>query len=290
MTFSSPNLNNLIDNWIDEDIGRGDLTKLILGKQIVSAYWISKHNGIFCGGEIVSQIFKKIDNNTQVTLLIKDGQKFTKDQKLLELQGTPQSLLAGERISLNIAMHLSGISTKTSELVDAIRDSKIRLADTRKTTPGLRVFEKYAVRCGGGVNHRMGLDDAAMLKENHIAWSGGITASVHALRISIPWTTKIIVEAETKEQAEEAARAGVDGILLDEMPPEEVKSLVPRLRSLALRSSLHNQQGSLVIELSGINPKKIKSYASTGVDLISSSAPITQSNWIDFSMRFNEEI
>ncbi len=288
MDLRSPRLNHLLDLWIDEDIGRGDLTTVVLNKEIVSAHWISKQKGIFCGGQLISKIFYKIDPNTQVNLLIDDGEEFTAGQKLIELTGSTQSLIAGERISLNIAMHLSGIATATAQLVEAIKGSNIRLADTRKTTPGLRVFEKYAVKCGGGINHRMGLDDAAMLKENHIAWSGGITDAIKLLKKSISWTKKIIVEAETTEQAEEAVKAGANGILLDEMPPEQITALVPRLRSLALQTHAKSNPDNLIIEVSGINPKEINVYASTGVDLISTSAPITRSSWIDFSMRYEE--
>ncbi len=290
MDLRSPSLDHLLDIWIDEDLGRGDLTNIVLNDKIVSAHWLSKQKGVFCGGQLISKIFNKIDPSTKVNLLISDGEQFTTGQKLVELVGSTQSLIAGERISLNIAMHLSGIATTTSQLVDEIKGSNIRLADTRKTTPGLRVFEKYAVRCGGGINHRMGLDDAAMLKENHIAWSGDITSSIKLLKSSIPWTKKIIIEAETTEQAEEAVQAGADGVLLDEMTPEEIKSLVPRLRSLALQRTHNRKGGNLVIELSGINPKEISAYASSGADLISTSAPITRSSWIDFSMRFNENI
>ena len=155
----------------------------------------------------------------------------------------------------------------------------MRLADTRKTTPGLRVLEKYAVRCGGGVNHRMGLDDAAMLKENHIAWAGGITAAIQAVRQRAPWPARVIVEAETAAQAIEAVQAGADGVLLDEFGPDQLTDLVPRLRQLS--------STGVVLEASGVQPEALKAYAATGIDLISTSAPVTRSRWLDFSMRFS---
>ena len=135
----------------------------------------------------------------------------------------------------------------------------------------------------------MGLDDAAMLKENHIAWSEGIKEAIRVLIASIPWTSKIIVEAETPLQAEEAVASGADAILLDEMSPAEVRVLVPRLRELAAKNTKTRASNQVVIEVSGIDPASIKSYANTGIDLISSSSPITKSSWIDFSMRFNIE-
>jgi nicotinate-nucleotide pyrophosphorylase (carboxylating) len=154
------------------------------------------------------------------------------------------------------------------------------LADTRKTSPGLRVLEKYAVRCGGGLNHRLGLDDAAMLKENHLAWAGGVAAAMAAVRAAAPWPARVIVEAETAAEAEAAVRAGADAVLLDEFPPHELLELVPRLRQLA-------QGRGLVLEASGVQPHQLRAYGATGLDLISTSAPITRSPWLDLSMRFD---
>ncbi|WP_269622262.1 carboxylating nicotinate-nucleotide diphosphorylase [Prochlorococcus marinus] len=282
MNILPPTINHLLDIWLNEDVGRGDLTQTAISNDIVNAHWISKQEGVFCGGDIVKTLYKRLDQNVKVDLKKKDGENFKIGEKILELQGPVSVLLAGERTSLNLAMHLSGIATKTQSLVFELKGTGVRLADTRKTTPGLRQLEKYAVRCGGGLNHRLGLDDAAMLKENHIAWGKGINHSIKCLRESIPWTTKIIVEAETKSQAKEAVMSGADGVLLDEMTPVEIVHLVPHLRKLAAQISKE-----IVIEASGIDPLEIKNYASTGVDIISSSAPITKSTWIDFSMRFN---
>ena len=171
MDLRSPKLQKILDTWIEEDLGDGDLTRFVLNDMSASAHWVAKEDGIFCGGDLVKLIFKKIDPQVDIQLLIEDGQKFEKNQRLLELKGSSSSLVAGERITLNIAMHLSGIATSTALLVTQLSGSNVKLADTRKTTPGLRMFEKYAFHCGGGINHRLGLDDAAMLKENHIEWS-----------------------------------------------------------------------------------------------------------------------
>ena len=280
----------MLDIWLNEDIGRGDLTNCIVIDKRVSAYWITKTAGVFCGASLVELLFKKLDQSTEVKILVSDGEHIKENQKILELHGAAKALLAGERISLNIAMHLSGISTSTSNLAKQLKGTGIHLADTRKTTPGLRQLEKYAFRCGGGINHRLGLDDAAMLKENHIAWSKDIKDSVQSLRKKIPWTSKIIVEAETPEQAKEAVIAGADGILLDEMHHSVLERLVPELRSLASTNSQNDSKKNIILEISGVDPMHLKQYANTGVDLISTSAPITKSPWLDFSMRFNENI
>ncbi len=287
MDLLTPSLNHLIDAWLDEDLGRGDLSAIAIQNDIVQAHWIAKQKGIFCGGLVVEHLFKRIDQNIELQLLVNDGEGFTTGQKLLKLQGRARSLLAGERTALNVAMHLSGIATTTSKLVAELKNFQVQLADTRKTTPGLRVLEKYATRCGGGINHRQGLDDAAMLKENHIAWlDGDISAGIHKIKSNSPWPAKIIVEAETATQAEQAVIGGADGVLLDELPPEEVLKLVPKLRNLAALRKQEKNCNQIVIEVSGVDPSNLKAYASTGIDLISSSAPITKSSWIDFSMRY----
>ena len=287
MDLRSPKLHKILDTWIEEDLGNGDLTRFVLNNTRSSAHWIAKENGTFCGGELIKLIFEKIDPKVDIQLLIEDGQKFKMDQKLLELHGPSSSLVAGERVTLNVAMHLSGITTATALLVNKLSGSNVQLADTRKTTPGLRVFEKYAFSCGGGINHRLGLDDAAMLKENHIEWSNGISESIKILRKTIPWTKKIIVEAETPTQAKEAVEAGADGVLLDEMSIQTIERLVPELRQLSNTSQSKYVSQNIVIEVSGINPNDLSDYILTGIDLISTSATITKSKWIDFSMRFN---
>ena len=290
MDLRTPSVERLLDIWIDEDLGRGDLTQAALNETVVTAHWISKQEGIFCGGGIVRKIFQRIDPSIEIEFLIKDGSPINTGQRLLNIKGSAPALIAGERPGLNLAMHLSGVATATAMLVAELKGTGVHLADTRKTTPGLRQMEKYAVRCGGGINHRMGLDDAAMLKENHIAWSNGIEEAIQALRGTNPWTTKIIVEAENSKQAEQAVTGGADGVLLDGMTVQLINSLVPRLRELASMSNKNRISNQIVIEASGIDPKELKNYALTGIDLISTSAPITRSHWIDFSMRFNNDI
>ena len=286
MNLNSPKISRIIDDWIEEDIGKGDLTSSAITQKNGKAHWIAKEEGIFCGVEIIKVILKKIDEKIEYKFFINDGEKFLKDQKLLELYGPSKSLLASERISLNISMHLSGISTHTKKIVDVLRGTNINLADTRKTTPGLRIFEKYAFKCGGGINHRMGLYDAAMIKENHIAWSDNLNNAVKKIRLNTPFTTHIIIEAEDMTQAKDAVLAGADSILLDEFNPKLLKKDIKELRKLSTNSDNRIIKNNLIIEVSGINPRDIGKYLIDGVDLISTSSSITKSDWIDFSMRY----
>ena len=279
MDWQTPALTHALDRWLDEDLGRGDLTAAALQDRQGEAHWIVKQNGCFCGGPLVKRLFQRLDPDVQVQLLVGEGAAVTDGDRVLELAGPATALVAGERTALNLAMHLSGVATATAALVADLEGSGVRLADTRKTTPGLRVLEKYAVRCGGGVNHRMGLDDAAMLKENHIAWAGGITSAIEAVRWRSPWPASVIVEAETEAQAIEAVQAGANGVLLDEFTPVQLGNLVPKLRQLC--------STGVVLEASGVQPQELKAYAATGIDLISTSAPVTRSSWLDISMRFS---
>ena len=278
MDWQSPALTAALEAWLAEDIGRGDLTAAALQGQQGQAHWVAKQPGLFCGGPLVQRLFQRLDPAVSLRLLRQDGDAVEAGDCLLELTGPAAALVGGERTALNLAMRLSGIATATAALVAQLEGSCVRLADTRKTTPGLRLLEKYAVRCGGGINHRMGLDDAAMLKENHIAWAGGITAAITAVREQAPWPTAVIVEAETEAQALEAVQAGANGVLLDEFSPEQLTQLVPRLRDCS--------NCGVVLEASGIQPEQLQAYAATGIDLISTSAPVTRSRWLDLSMRF----
>ena len=282
----TPALQGQLRAWLNEDIGRGDLTAAALAGRPGRAHWLAKADGVFCGGVLVEPLFRLLDPAVRVRPLVADGETVGMGQRLLELQGPATALVAAERTALNLAMRLSGIATATAALVQMLEGTGVALADTRKTTPGLRVLEKYAVRCGGGVNHRFGLDDAAMLKENHLAWAagvaGGLEAAIAAVRANGPWPARVIVEAETGAEAAAAVRAGADGVLLDEFTPGQLVELVPRLRALA-------QGRGLVLEASGVQPGQIQAYASSGIDLISTSAPITRSPWLDLSMRFDRD-
>ena len=283
----TPGLRRKLGEWLQEDLGRGDLSAPALRGQAGVAHWLAKANGVFCGGVLLKPLLSELvgpaGHQVELQLLVCDGAPIAAGDRLLELSGPAEMLVALERTALNLAMRLSGIATATAALVAQLEGTGVALADTRKTTPGLRVLEKYAVRCGGGVNHRMGLDDAAMLKENHLAWAGGVSAAIKAVRAEAPWPSRVIVEAETAEEARAAVAAGADGVLLDEFTPAELIGLVPQLRSEA-KARLSGSP--VVLEASGIQPADLRAYAATGIDLISTSAPMTRSSWLDLSMRF----
>ena len=282
----TPRLRQQLAEWLQEDLGRGDLSAPALQGVEGEAHWVAKAPGVFCGGVLVEPLLRELVNgqhHCSVEGLVSEGLPVEAGDVLLQLRGSAETLVALERTALNLAMRLSGIATATAALVAQLEGTGVGLADTRKTTPGLRVLEKYAVRCGGGVNHRMGLDDAAMLKENHLAWAGGVTAAIAAVRADAPWPARVIVEAETAEEAQAAVVAGADALLLDEFSPEALTTLIPLLRAQA---ELRPARTSVVLEASGINPADLRLYAATGVDLISTSAPMTRSSWLDLSMRF----
>jgi nicotinate-nucleotide pyrophosphorylase (carboxylating) len=187
------------------------------------------------------------------------------------------TLLMGERTALNLAMRLSGIATATRKYVECIADLPTQLVDTRKTTPGLRLLEKYATTVGGGINHRMGLDDAVMIKDNHIAAAGGISVAIAGIRRHMPYPLTIEVETESLMQVKEAIECGADIIMLDNMPPDLMSQAVAIIRAA---------NPKIKIEASGnITLTTIRQVAETGVDYISTSAPITRSHWLDLSMR-----
>jgi len=282
----TPQLREQLRGWLAEDIGRGDLTAAALAGRQGRAHWLTRAAGVFCGGILVEPLFQLLDPQLQVRLLVADGEPVAAGQRLLELEGAAAALVAGERTALNLAMRLSGIASATAALAAQLAGSGVRLADTRKITPGLRLLEKYAVRCGGGLNHRLGLDDAAMLKENHLAWAGGVGPALAAVRAAAPWPARLIVEAETEAEAIAAVRCGADAVLLDDFSPGELLALVPRLRLLAAERAATGGAGSLVLEASGVQPEQLAAYAASGIDLISSSAPVTRSAWLDLSMRF----
>ena len=280
----TPELKQSLQRWLQEDLGRGDLAAPAVRGVTGAACWLARQPGCFCGGPLVEALFQLLDPAVQVELLVEEGGPIKSGTHLLNLRGPATALVAGERTALNLSMHLSGIATATSRLVAMLAGGGVKLADTRKTTPGLRVLEKYAARCGGGCNHRFGLDDAVMLKENHLAWAGGISAAMARVRATAPWPARVIVEAERADEAEEAVLAGADGVLLDEFAAEHLCTLVPRLRELA------RQRGRVVVlEVSGVNPEQLAVYATCGIDLISTSAPVTRSPWLDFSMRYVDQ-
>ena len=273
-------LDRLLENWLLEDIGRGDFTTQGLfkdRKEINKAVWIVKEDGVIAGLPIAARVFELLDGQAKFTLDIEEGDFCQSETKIASIEGSREALLTGERVALNLAMRLSGIATATRSYVKEIGNLPARLVDTRKTTPGLRILEKYATRVGGAVNHRMGLDDAVMIKDNHIKAAGGIEQAIALLRNNIPYPLNIEVETSNIEEVEEALLYGADIIMLDNMPPEKMIPAIKLIRETNSR---------VRIEASGnITLKTIRAVAETGVDYISSSAPITRSTWLDLSMR-----
>lgn len=269
-----------IQQWLREDIGRGDWAVLGLGakaEQSGPGQWVAKAAGVICGLPVARQVFDVLDRRVSFVPLVTDGDWVAAKQPLAELEGPLGSLLTGERVALNLAMRLSGVATATRQYVDAIAPYPAQFVDTRKTTPGLRILEKYATYIGGAQNHRMGLDDGVMIKDNHIAAAGGIEAAVRQVRQRIPYPLTIEVETESLDQVKTAVAAGADIIMLDNMAPEMMREAVGLIRTAS---------DQIKIEASGnVSLETIAAVAATGVDYISSSGPMTRSNWLDLSMR-----
>lgn len=273
-------LDPLLKSWLVEDIGRGDRTTQGIFPHPVEkgkAQWIVKETGIIAGLPVAARVFQLLDPEISFIPTVTEGEKCNLGQIIAEIDGLMNALLTGERVALNLAMHLSGIATATRQYIEIIADLPTQLVDTRKTTPGLRLLEKYATQIGGAVNHRMGLDDAVMIKENHIQAAGGIGKAITQIRKSIPYPLTIEVETTCTEEIEEALKWDADIIMLDNMPIEEMKAAVQLIQ---------RQNSKIKIEASGnITLNTIRSVGETGVDYISSSAPITRSTWLDLSMR-----
>jgi nicotinate-nucleotide pyrophosphorylase (carboxylating) len=270
----------LLTQWLQEDIGRGDRTTLGLGDiaaQPRQAQWVAKAPGIIVGLPIAHKVFTLLDTEAHLQPLVKEGESCQAGTPIAEITGSLGSLLMGERVALNLAMRLSGIATLTRQYVDTIADLPAQLVDTRKTTPGLRNLEKYATWVGGAVNHRLGLDDGIMIKDNHIQAAGSIHAAVTEIRQRAPYPLTIEVETETLAMVEAALAENVDIIMLDNMLPTEMRQAVTRIRQT---------HPHIKIEASGnVTLETLRNVAATGVDYVSTSAPITRSSWLDLSMR-----
>ena len=279
---SSLVLDPLLHSWLLEDIGRGDRTtgSLFPGKaSIGQAEWIAKEAGIIAGLPIAARVFHLLNAQVSFVPIAAEGEQCHRGQVVAQIHGPLDALLIGERVALNLAMRLSGISTLTRKYADEIADLPTRLVDTRKTTPGLRLLEKYATQVGGAINHRMGLDDAVMIKDNHIAAAGGIAEAIAHIRTKIPYPLTIEVETESLNQVQEALQHGADIIMLDNMPTDLMCRAVQLIRQ---------SNDRIKIEASGnITLETIRTVAETGVDFISSSAPITRSTWLDLSMKLD---
>lgn len=235
---------------------------------------ICKQDGVVAGLGIFARVFELLDDTTEVTLLCKDGDSVTAGQKMAVVTGDIRVLLSGERVALNYLQRMSGIASYTAEIAKLLEGSKTTLLDTRKTTPNCRIFEKYAVRVGGGCNHRYNLSDGVLLKDNHIGAAGGITNAVKLAKKYAPFVRKIEVEVETLEQVQEAVEAGADIIMLDNMTPDQMKNAIALI------------DGRAQTECSGnVTRENIERVIDLGVDFISSGALTHSSPIMDISMK-----
>lgn len=271
-------VDRVIEAALNEDIGLGDITTqcTVPEDRRIHGRYIAKEPGVVCGFSVVRRVFEHIDREIKFTPHARDGEAVAKGAVLAEVAGNARAVLMGERTGLNLMQRMSGIATRTAEAVRAVQGTGARVTDTRKTTPGLRALEKYAVRMGGGSNHRYNLSDGVLIKDNHICAAGSITAAVEAARGLAPHTLKIEVEVENLEMLEEALTARADIIMLDNMDLDLMAEAVRRVA------------GRAVVEASGnMGDRDLKAVAETGVDLISIGALTHTVRSMDISLRFD---
>lgn len=260
---------------LEEDIGFGDITteNLASDDDFLSGELNTRSEGVLCGCEVFKTVFKILSDDIKIKFYFKDGDRIKKGDKIADISGPAKYLLMGERVSLNYIQRMSGIATETAKYQDAIAPYSAKIVDTRKTTPNFRAFEKYSVKVGGGALHRFNLADCAMIKDNHIRLAGSITNAVTKLRENISHAHKIEVECDTLEQVKEAVEVKADIIMLDNMSVENMRKAVEIINH------------SAVVEASGnVNLETVNEIASTGVDIISSSAIVAKAPTLDLGL------
>ncbi|WP_042345636.1 carboxylating nicotinate-nucleotide diphosphorylase [Bacillus massiliigorillae] len=253
-------LKEMLQAFFIEDIGERDVTSssLFTGVEKGQFMFIAKQNGIFCGQDVIETGFKMVDESVEITMYVHDGDVITEGEKLADIKGNIAALLMGERVILNLVQRMSAIATEAQRAARILEGTVTQPCDTRKTTPGLRMLEKYAVHCGGVSNHRYGLYDGVMIKDNHIDFLGSITKAVQLAKAKTGHMMKVEVETSTKEQVIEAVEAGADVIMFDNCTPEQVRELVKLVPS------------SIITEASGgITLENLHTYRDTGVNYIS---------------------
>ncbi len=262
-----------------EDVGHGDVTTACTVDEntLGTGRIIAKEKGVLAGLFVAIEAFRQVDQELSFSGVMEEGSSFQEGETLLAIRGRASSILMAERVALNFLQRLCGIATLSRRFFEKLKGTSCRVVGTRKTTPNLRLLEKYALRAGGAMNHRFSLSDGILIKDNHIAACGGITAAVTAARQRAPHTLKIEVEVTDLDQMKEAIDAGADILLLDNMNPEEIKTAVAAARNL---------DPGIVLEASGgINLENIREYASTGVDIVSSGALTHSFKSIDLSLK-----
>ena len=273
-------VDNIINTALMEDINYIDAAadNLIPAEHKSSAYYVAKDDGVLCGIEVAKRVFELIADDVDFRILINDGEKIKKGDIIAEMEGSTLTLLKGERTALNLLQHMSGIATATNKCAKLVSGTNAHVTDTRKTLPGLRALQKYAVTVGGGKNHRFNLSDAAMLKDNHIDAYGGITPAVTALREKIGHTVKIEVEVRTLDELREALDVKCEIIMLDNMNCDE------------MREAVEITGGRALLEASGnITSENIRQVAETGVDIISLGALTHSVKCFDISMKMSKK-
>ena len=267
-----------------EDVGAGDLTaSLIPADRATHARVLARESAIVCGSAWVQAAVLRLDPAAQITWQVQDGQRCAENQVVLEVHGSARALLTAERTALNFLQLLSGVATKTAQYVDIVQGTRAQIVDTRKTLPGLRLAQKYAVRCGGGTNHRVGLYDAVLIKENHIAAAGGISQVMAQAAHLATQANFVEIEVETLAQLREALDCGAQMVLLDNMD-------VPTLHA-AVRMNQANSSGQAILEISGgVTLDGLRALAETGVDRISIGTLTKDVRATDYSMRFEHRV
>jgi len=277
--FVSPAVNRLIDLALEEDIINSDMTSVHTVNQdkIIKAHIVAKENMVFSGGVMVKAVLDKIDKNINFDIKVNDGEHIKKGKECVTFEGNAISILSAERIILNFMQRMSGISTKTNEFVKTLNNKNIKIVDTRKTLPGFRYIDKYSVKMGGGFNHRMGLSDAVMLKENHIKSVGNITDAIKKVKSEIPHTMKVECEVTDLKEVQEAVNAGADIIMLDNMTIEMMQTA----------SKIIRKDKNIIIEVSGnVTLDRLPELAKLDIDIISSGALTHSIKAADLSMKF----
>lgn len=270
-------IEQIITLALAEDLGTGDITTMSVIPEgaTTTGKFIAKEQGVICGLKVARRVFQFLDSEVEVNALCKDGDLVSKGDVIAVVSGSAAAILSGERVALNFLQHLSGIATKTYHIAQSVSSTSLKIVDTRKTNPGMRVLEKYAVRIGGGFNHRMNLSDGILIKDNHIRAAGGITPAVKAARRNAPQTLRIEVEVENLAQVQQALDAGADILMLDNMDLDMMTKAVKLVNGRALTEASGN-----------MDQKDLLEVAATGVDMVSIGALTHTVKAMDISLRF----
>ena len=272
-------MDRIIEYMLDEDEGFGDITSQAVVEEgkIITAYIISKDEGILAGIDVIRQLFE--EKAVKVTFYLKDGTEISNNDLLMSVEGDARTILLLERTALNLVMRMSGVASAANYFVKLVKDSNVRIAGTRKTSPAIGKFDKYALKVGGADTHRFGLDDMVLIKDNHIAACGTPLEALKKAKENTSFSKKIEIEVETLDDAIECVKNGADIVMLDNMSPSEVKEVIGELNKLNIR------QNSLIEVSGGINEDNIMDYANLDIDIISMGALTHATRSLDFSLR-----